>query len=86
VGVSLPAFHVEAAIRGELDDWGSTPRGALALVILLDQIVRNIYRGTRRMYAGDDRAVAASLRLIERGEDASFSKDERHFSLHASHA
>jgi uncharacterized protein (DUF924 family) len=73
------AEDVEAAIRGELDDWASTPRGALALVILLDQIVRNIYRGTRRMYAGDDRAVTACLRLIERAEDASLSKDERHF-------
>src|SRR5688500_13000920 len=61
---------VEAAIRGELDDWASTPRGALALVILLDQIVRNIYRGTRRMYAGDEKAVAICLAAIERGTDA----------------
>lgn len=35
---------MDAAIRGELDDWAATPRGALALVILLDQITRNIYR------------------------------------------
>ncbi len=70
---------VEAAIRGELDDWVATPRGALALVVLLDQITRNIHRGTRRMYAGDGKAVAICLAAIERGDDASFSDDERQF-------
>jgi uncharacterized protein (DUF924 family) len=70
---------VEAAIRGELDDWAGTTRGALALVILLDQIARNIHRGTRRMYAGDQKAVAACLKVIERGDDASLSDDERQF-------
>jgi uncharacterized protein (DUF924 family) len=70
---------VEAAIRGELDDWARTPRGALAQVILLDQIARNIYRGTPRMYAGDEKAVAACLAAIERGADASLSADERQF-------
>jgi uncharacterized protein (DUF924 family) len=70
---------VEAGIRGELDHWAGTPRGALALVILLDQFTRNIHRGTRRMYAGDAKAAATSLKLIERGEDRSLSNDERQF-------
>jgi uncharacterized protein (DUF924 family) len=70
---------VEAAIRGALDDWARSPRGALALVILLDQLTRNIYRGTPRMYAGDARAVATSLAVIEHGADASLSADERQF-------
>jgi uncharacterized protein (DUF924 family) len=70
---------VEAAIRGELDDWASTPGGALALVVVLDQFTRNIYRGTRRMYAGDEKAVAICLAAIERGVDASFSDDDRQF-------
>lgn len=70
---------VEAGIRGELDHWASTPRGALALVILLDQIARNIYRDTRRMYAGDTKAVATCLEVVERREDVSFSDEERHF-------
>ena len=70
---------VEAAMRGELDGWSATTRGALALVILLDQLTRNIYRGTRRMYAGDDKAVAICLQVIDRGEDQSLSEAERQF-------
>src|SRR6185295_3746771 len=43
----------EAAARGELQHWQSTPDGALALVLLLDQFPRNAFRGTSRMYATD---------------------------------
>ena len=70
---------VEAAIAGKLDDWTESSRGALALVILLDQFTRNIHRGTARMYAGDAKAVATSLAVIDRGGDASLSADERQF-------
>jgi uncharacterized protein (DUF924 family) len=73
------ADEVGAAQRGELDAWGRTTRGALALVILLDQFARNIYRDTPRMYAGDARAVSTCLAVIDRGEDASLSRDERQF-------
>jgi len=59
------ALH-EAAARGELMGWQSTPTGALALVLLLDQFPRNSFRGNKRMYATDalarqvaDAAVAA---------------------------
>jgi uncharacterized protein (DUF924 family)/Ca2+-binding EF-hand superfamily protein len=45
--------HVAAALRGKLDHWRSTPRGCLALMILIDQFPRNIYRHTIRMFAGD---------------------------------
>jgi dihydropteroate synthase type 2 len=70
---------VEAALRGELDGWAETPRGGLALVIVLDQFPRNIYRGTRRMFDGDRSALAACLRIIDRGDDKSLSDDERQF-------
>jgi uncharacterized protein (DUF924 family) len=70
---------IEAALRGELDGWANTLRGALALVILLDQLARNIYRGTRRMYDGDEKAVATCLRVIDAGHDESLSKAERQF-------
>ncbi len=70
---------VDAAVRGELDGWVDTPRGALALVILLDQIIRNIHRDTRRMYAGDDKAVAICLEVIGRRGDDSLSTAERQF-------
>jgi uncharacterized protein (DUF924 family) len=46
----------ERAARGELDQWAESPEGALALVLLLDQFPRNIYRGTARAFASDDKA------------------------------
>jgi uncharacterized protein (DUF924 family)/Ca2+-binding EF-hand superfamily protein len=45
--------HVATALRGKLDHWRNTPRGCLALMILIDQFPRNIYRHTIRMFAGD---------------------------------
>jgi uncharacterized protein (DUF924 family)/Ca2+-binding EF-hand superfamily protein len=45
--------HVATALRGKLDHWRSTPRGCLALMILIDQFPRNIYRHKIRMFAGD---------------------------------
>jgi uncharacterized protein (DUF924 family) len=51
---------VDAAARGELDGWAATARGRLALVILLDQFPRNIYRGTPQSFAADAKAVALS--------------------------
>jgi uncharacterized protein (DUF924 family) len=57
----------EAAARGESTNWGETPDGALALVLLLDQFPRNAFRGTVRMYATDSMARAAALAAIEAG-------------------
>jgi uncharacterized protein (DUF924 family) len=70
---------VQAALRGELDRWADSTRGSLALVILLDQFTRNIYRGTRRMYEGDEKALAICLQVIDRGDDKCLSNDERQF-------
>ena len=53
--------------------------GALALVLLLDQFARNLHRGTRQMYAGDEKALAVCRKVIDRGEDRSYSDDERQF-------
>ena len=48
---------VEEASAGRLDHWAHTPRGRLALIILLDQFRRNIHRGTPEAYAEDRRAL-----------------------------
>jgi len=69
----------EAAARGELDHWLSTPYGALALILLLDQFPRNAFRGTLRMYATDERARAAAATAIEAGHDLAVAKDLRLF-------
>jgi uncharacterized protein (DUF924 family)/Ca2+-binding EF-hand superfamily protein len=45
--------HVAAALEGKLGHWRKTPRGCLALMILIDQFPRNIYRHTVRSFAGD---------------------------------
>ena len=56
-----------AAIRGALSPWGEAPASALALVLLLDQFPRHIWRDTAMAFAGDPQALALSLRAVELG-------------------
>lgn len=58
-----------AAAAGALSAWESTASGALALLILLDQIPRNIFRDTPRAYDTDAAARAAADRAVSRGFD-----------------
>jgi uncharacterized protein (DUF924 family) len=48
---------VDEARRGELDAWTATPRGTLALVILIDQFSRNLFRGTPDAFSADPKAL-----------------------------
>jgi uncharacterized protein (DUF924 family) len=48
---------LEQASRGELDHWVESPRGRLALIIVLDQFSRTVYRGTPRAFAQDSKAL-----------------------------
>ena len=57
---------LELASKGELDHWKSTARGRVALVILLDQFSRNIYRDTPRSFAQDEVALDISLDTINK--------------------
>jgi len=59
----------ESGAAGELRKWEASPEGALALVLLLDQIPRNIFRGTPRAYAADAAACSVADRALERGFD-----------------
>ena len=59
----------EAAAAGALHCWEATPDGALALLLLLDQIPRNIFRGTPRAYATDAAARAVADRALANGFD-----------------
>ena len=61
---------VEAALEGELEDWAASPGGLVALVILLDQFTRNIYRGTAAAFSGDQRALQLARNAVNRGDDA----------------
>jgi len=70
---------LERAARGELDHWSATPPGQLALIVLLDQFSRNIYRGTARAFAQDAKALALCLEGLERGTDRLLRPIERVF-------
>ena len=52
---------VEQALAGQLDKWAQQKDGRLALILLLDQMARNIYRDTPKAFAGDEIACALSL-------------------------
>ena len=55
------------ARAGAFDHWGDTPEGALGLVLLLDQISRNIHRGSPLAFAADARALRLSRQWIGKG-------------------
>jgi uncharacterized protein (DUF924 family) len=73
----LPAY--EAAARGDLAGWEADPEGALALVLLLDQFPRNMFRGSARTYDRDPAALAAASRAVERGDDEKVDPALRQF-------
>lgn len=58
-----------AAARGELSSWTESAEGALGLILLLDQIPRNIYRGSAHAFATDPLAQVAADRAIAAGFD-----------------
>lgn len=70
---------VHAALAGAFDAWADTPRGRLALVILLDQFTRNVFRDDPRTYAGDPKARALVRDAFDRGLDAGLGFTERIF-------
>ena len=64
---------------GKLAPWEETPEGALALVIVLDQFPRNMFRGDARTYAADPLARAVAERALERGFDQKVPLSDRQF-------
>jgi len=70
---------LEAAARGELGGWCSSPRGSLAFVVLCDQFSRNVYRGTARSFALDPLALAMSSATRARGEQTELTVPEQVF-------
>jgi uncharacterized protein (DUF924 family) len=69
----------QAALAGRLDSWEGTAEGCLALVVVLDQFPRNMYRGSARAYAADARARAVADRAVARGHDRTLPPDRRWF-------
>ena len=70
---------LERARRGELDYWADTPRGRLALIIVLDQFSRNVYRGSPLSYSQDEKALRLALEGIDLGMDRDLTPVQRNF-------
>jgi len=73
------ALHEQAA-AGRLEQWAQGPRGCLALVILLDQFPRNMFRGEARAFATDAQARVAARAILERGWDRTMTQSEQLFA------
>jgi uncharacterized protein (DUF924 family) len=72
-----PVHH--AAARGEYDAWTATPEAALALLILLDQFPRNLYRNSAHAFATDPKAREIARAAVDAGFDRQVDPELRNF-------
>ena len=72
----LGALHEQAA-AGEFDNWRESAAGCTALVVLLDQVPRNIFRGDPRTYATDEAARAVARHALDMGFDGELTQAQR---------
>jgi uncharacterized protein (DUF924 family) len=78
IRLKFEALH-HAAARGEYDGWIESADGALALVLLLDQFPRNLYRGSAHAFATDPLARNVAHATLELGHDRRVDPDLRSF-------
>lgn len=64
---------------GKLETWSETPRGCLALIILIDQFSRNIHRGSPLTWSADVHGLALTRLALDRGYDKDLDHEERKF-------
>lgn len=69
----------EDAAGGACNHWTATAAGSLALVILFDQIPRNVFRGSARQFETDGKALAVAERAIAKGYDRAYPMPARMF-------
>ena len=72
-----PLHH--AAARGEYGAWSQAPQGALALMILLDQFPRNLYRNSAHAFATDPLARSIASAVVSEGFDTQVDAQLRQF-------
>jgi uncharacterized protein (DUF924 family) len=70
---------IEAALGGEFNHWRATPLGSLALLLVLDQFTRNVFRGQARSFAGDTVALSIAQALVGSGQDLVLTGVQRQF-------
>lgn len=73
----LPLY--ELAAQGLCNDWMHSAEGTLALILVLDQFPRNMFRGTARMYESDGQALRLAKYAVAQGYDTDMNVDERGF-------
>ena len=69
----------DAASTHRLDHWGATARGRLALLLVLDQFSRNLYRDSPRAFASDGQALRLAQEMIDAGLDRNLLAVQRMF-------
>lgn len=69
----------ERAARGELDAWKDEREGSLALLLLLDQFPRNLFRGQARAFAADAKALEIARHAVAQGFDMACDRPLRTF-------
>jgi uncharacterized protein (DUF924 family) len=70
---------LERARRGDLDNWAEVPRDRLALIVLLDQFSRNVFRGTPLAFAQDPQAQRLAVGGLDAGQEQGLALHERMF-------
>lgn len=71
--------HLDAALRGELDEWMDNPRGQLGLIIVSDQFSRHVYRRSENAFLLDECALKTCLEGMHVEADHALSLIERVF-------
>jgi len=76
IGDRFLTLHGKAA-NGGIDEWAMNPEGTLALIIVLDQFSRNLYRNSPKAFATDEKALGLSQNLISKRQDIEFPINAR---------
>lgn len=69
----------EFAMKGMYDTWMHEPEGCLALILLLDQFSRNMFRGTPKAFASDEKALSVAKHTLDKGYEQFFPPAKRGF-------
>ncbi|MSP02433.1 MAG: DUF924 domain-containing protein [Acetobacteraceae bacterium] len=70
---------IRAARAAMFDTWAETPKGALALIVLMDQLSRNVFRGMAEAFAADSHAREIARAMVASGSDLVLTPFERMF-------
>jgi len=71
--------YYNVAASGSLDYWKGSSEGIVALIIILDQFSRNIFRGLAQSFATDSKALTMVKEAIDQGMDQEVFAEYRHF-------